>query len=190
MKRQPSDVELRPLLTDPDIDMTPNHSLNRTARRRRGAPSARGRLAYPLGRRPGVPSSRSWEELSTKYEALSVRPDPLRHLLELAGATTGSRRCRRYNEFSISAAEVGRRPCISRSPERRKVTEVDKASRLSRNGKLRDATKPKFCVGDLSNLSQVEALSGQKFDTAVCFRAIGYSADLLGNDWRYTRLRS
>lgn len=123
-------------------------------------------------------SNRSWEELSTKYEALSVRADSLDTLLDwpaqlqAVGDVIGKRildiGCgsgRKALHFALAGAAA--------------VTGVDISESFISQWKSREMPPNlKFCVGDLSRLFQVEALSGQKFDIAVCFQAIGYSENL------------
>jgi SAM-dependent methyltransferase len=122
--------------------------------------------------------NRSWEELSTKYEALSVQADSLDTLLDwpaqlrAVGDVVGKR------ILDIGCGS-GRKALYFALAGAAQVTGVDISdSFISQRGSRAVPPNLKFCVGDLSRLSRVEALSGQQFDIAVCFQAIGYSENL------------
>jgi SAM-dependent methyltransferase len=122
----------------------------------------------------------SWENLSSAYEAHSVREDSFDTLLDypaqkkaigdISGKSILDLGCgsgRKAFEFVIAGAE--------------KVVGIDVSSQFIDAWKSRD--KPKnlfFYRGDISHLERITEIANERFNIVTCFQALGYSTDLSG----------
>ena len=118
-------------------------------------------------------SDHSWEDLSAKYEAASVRADSLDTLLDWPAQlrAVGDVVGKRILDIGCGSGRKALHFALAGAAQ---VTGVDISESFVSQWKSREMPPNlRFCVGDLSRLSEVEALAGQQFDTAVCFQAIG-----------------
>lgn len=121
-----------------------------------------------------------WDNLADKYEGLQIREDSLDTLVEfpIQRELIGDMQGKRILDLACGS---GRKALTLAHEGAANVVGID----ISQNFILKWKTQKKpdnleFYQGDISNLSDIVVLQGQKFDIVLCFQALGYSTNLKG----------
>ena len=121
-----------------------------------------------------------WNNLADKYEDLQIREDSLDTLVdfpvqrELIGDVQGKR-------ILDLACGSGRKALTLAQEGAAKVVGIDKSQNFISKWKTRETPENlEFYQGDISNLSDIVVLKGEKFDMVLCFQALTFSTNLKG----------